>query len=129
GITDGASNTLMFGEKHIRPNSLRGKNEDRSIFGGQNNSIRRMAGVGPTGNARPLRPPEDQNGALANTSFGGPHTGGCQVVFADGSVRPLPVGLDLQTLTALAGRNDGLPVSLDFRPASARDRRPRRQQR
>src|SRR5206468_2736399 len=37
-ITDGTSNTLMFGEKHIRPNSLRGKNEDRSVFGGQNNS-------------------------------------------------------------------------------------------
>src|SRR5262249_35784236 len=31
-ITDGTSNTLMFGEKHIRPNSLRGKNEDRSVF-------------------------------------------------------------------------------------------------
>src|SRR5262249_28171125 len=27
-IQDGTSNTLMFGEKHIRPNSLRGKNDD-----------------------------------------------------------------------------------------------------
>src|SRR5207249_8266136 len=44
-ITDGTSSTLMFGEKHIRPNSLRGKNEDRSIFGGQNNSTRRCAGI------------------------------------------------------------------------------------
>src|SRR5262249_23484882 len=59
-ISDGTSNTLMFGEKHVRPNSLRGKNEDRSVFGGQNNSIRRMAGVGPTGNSRPLRQPNDQ---------------------------------------------------------------------
>jgi prepilin-type N-terminal cleavage/methylation domain-containing protein/prepilin-type processing-associated H-X9-DG protein len=113
GITDGTSNTLMFGEKHIRPNSLRGKNEDRSVYGGQNNSIRRMAGIGPTGIARPLRPPEDQNGAQANTSFGGPHTGVCQFVFADGSVRALSTALDLQTLTALAGRNDGLVVTLN----------------
>src|SRR5205823_13066779 len=82
-IVDGTASTLMFGEKHIRPNSLRGKNEDRSIFGGQNNSIRRMAGVGPTGNARPLRPPQDQNGALANTSFGGPHTAVCPFVCVD----------------------------------------------
>ena len=64
-ILDGSSNSLMFGEKHIRPNSLRGKNEDRSIFGGQNNSVRRMAGLAPNGDARPLRPALDQNGALA----------------------------------------------------------------
>ena len=50
----------MFGEKHIRPNSLRGKNEDRSLFGGQHNSIRRMAGIAANGDQRPLRPPEDQ---------------------------------------------------------------------
>ncbi len=112
-ITDGTSNTLMFGEKHIRPNSLRGKQEDRSIFGGQNNSIRRMAGTNPSGEQRPLRPPEDQNGALANSSFGGPHTGICQFVLADGSVRSLSVSLGLPTLTALAGRNDGLVVG-DF---------------
>src|SRR5262249_22167812 len=69
-ITDGTSNTLMFGEKHIRPNSLRGKNEDRSVFGGQNNSIRRMAGTDPNGtDLRPLRPPQDQSGANANESF------------------------------------------------------------
>ena len=41
-ILDGTSNTLLFGEKHIRPSSLRGRQEDRSVFGGQNNSIRRM---------------------------------------------------------------------------------------
>src|SRR5205823_5607277 len=47
-VVDGTSNTLLFGEKHIRPSSLqpnRGRNEDRSIFGGQNNSTRRCAGI------------------------------------------------------------------------------------
>ncbi len=89
GITDGTSNTTLFGEKHVRPNSLRGKNEDRSIFGGQNNSVRRMMGIAPNGDQRPLSPPNNQNGAFANTCFGGPHTGVCQFVLADGAVRPI----------------------------------------
>jgi prepilin-type N-terminal cleavage/methylation domain-containing protein/prepilin-type processing-associated H-X9-DG protein len=113
-ITDGTSNTLMFGEKHVRPNSLRGKNEDRSVFGGQNNSIRRMAGVGVNGDQRPLRPPQDQNGALANTSFGGPHSGVCQFVFCDGSVKAVPTATNLQTLTYLISRNDGQVISGNY---------------
>jgi prepilin-type N-terminal cleavage/methylation domain-containing protein/prepilin-type processing-associated H-X9-DG protein len=107
-VTDGTSNTLMFGEKHVRPNSLRGKNEDRSIFGGQNNSQRRMVGIDPTsGNSRPLSPPQNQSGALANTTFGGPHPGVCQFVFVDGSVKSIPLTTDLTVLTALATRNSG----------------------
>ncbi len=111
-ITDGTSNTFLFGEKHIRPNSLRGKNEDRSIFGGQNNSIRRMAGTAPNGDQRTLCPPDDQSSAFANTSFGGPHPGLCQFVFADGTVRAIPISTNVNTLTALAGRADGLTVSI-----------------
>lgn len=110
-ITDGTSNTLMFGEKHVRPNSLRGKNEDRSVFGGQNNSVRRMAGIGINGDQRPLRPANDQNGVLANTSFGGPHEGVCQFVFCDGSVKPIAINTDLQTLTLLITRNDGQVIT------------------
>jgi prepilin-type N-terminal cleavage/methylation domain-containing protein len=113
GITDGTSNTLMFGEKHVRPNSLRGKNEDRSIFGGQNNSLRRMAGIDTNGEQRPLSAPDNQNGALANSTFGGPHPGQCLFVFCDGTVRPLPLTIDLQTLTYLIIRNDGNTVSFD----------------
>ncbi len=109
-ITDGTSNTLMWGEKHVRPNSLRGKNEDRSVFGGQNNSLRRMAGIAPNGDVRPLSPPNNQNGALANSTFGGPHSGLCQFVFVDGSVRGLPLSIPVSTLTALAGRSDGLVI-------------------
>jgi prepilin-type N-terminal cleavage/methylation domain-containing protein len=111
-ITDGTSNTLLFGEKHVRPNSLRGKNEDRSIFGGQNNSVRRMAGLGANGDARPLRPANDQTGVKANESFGGPHSGVVQFVLADGSVRALALSTDLQTLTRLVARADGQPVNL-----------------
>ena len=110
-VTDGTSSTLMFGEKHIRPASLRGKNEDRSVFGGQNNSVRRMAGTAPNGDVRPLRPANDQNGVKANESFGGPHTGVTQFVFVDGSVRPLSLTTDLQTLSNLITRAGGEVVS------------------
>jgi prepilin-type N-terminal cleavage/methylation domain-containing protein len=112
-IQDGTSNTLLFGEKHVRPNSLRGKNEDRSVFGGQSNSSRRMAGIAPNGDQRPLRHPNDQTGVEANTSFGGPHIGVCQFVLCDGTVRPIPISTRLQNLSSLISRNDGGAVTLD----------------
>ncbi|HXG10566.1 MAG TPA: DUF1559 domain-containing protein [Gemmataceae bacterium] len=118
-ITDGSSNTLLWGEKHIRPSSLRptrGRNEDRSVFGNQNNSIRRVAGIqqNNTANLRPLAPPEDENGAFANQRFGGPHPGICMFVFCDGSVKPVKLSVDLNTLTALATRNYGEVITGDY---------------
>jgi hypothetical protein len=112
-ITDGTSNTLLIGEKHIRPNSLRGRNEDRSVFGGQNNGNRRVAGIqqNNTANVRPLRPANDQNGAMANQSFGGPHPGVCVFAFGDGSVRKLNLTIEIQTLTSLATRGGGETVT------------------
>jgi hypothetical protein len=114
-VTDGTSNTTMFGEKHIRPNSLRGKNEDRSVFGGNRNNTRRMMGISPTaGNVRPLMPPEAQTTALANSCFGGPHTGVCLFVICDGSVKAIQTSVDLQTLTYLVTRNDGQVITGDY---------------
>lgn len=112
-ITDGTSNTLAFGEKHIRPNSLRGKNEDRSIFGGQNNSTRRVAGIqqNTPANLRPLRPANDENGTFANQSFGGPHPGVCNFVMCDGSVRRLNLNINIQTLTSYATRQGGETIA------------------
>ncbi|QDU25978.1 hypothetical protein ETAA8_10500 [Anatilimnocola aggregata] len=106
-ISDGTSNTLMYGEKHVRPNSLRGKNEDRSIFSGVRNTHRRMAGVSPNGaEVRPLLPP-DAKGAQANSSFGSSHPGICQFVMVDGSVQSLRLDLDVAILSKLAQRDDG----------------------
>ena len=114
-LTDGTSNTTIFGEKHIRPNSLRGKNEDRSAYSAVRNTHRRMMGVyinGTTTEIRPLLPPDAQTPALANSSFGSAHVGICQFVFGDGSVQALSTTTDVDVLTKFVTRNDGGVVSL-----------------
>jgi hypothetical protein len=110
-ITDGTSNTLFFGEKHIRPLSYWSKNEDRSIFGGQNNSTRRVAGIqqNPTANHWALQPPNVENN-IANRCFGGFHPGICVFVMGDGSIRKLNLNIDINTLTWLAMRQDGMAI-------------------
>jgi prepilin-type N-terminal cleavage/methylation domain-containing protein len=114
-ITDGTSNTFLFGEKHIRPNQLRGRSEDRSVFSGNLNNFRRMAGIQPNGTTiRLLMPPEAQTTTNANSSFGGPHAGVCQFVFGDGSVRPVSLAIAPATLSLLANRKDGQPVPDNF---------------
>jgi prepilin-type processing-associated H-X9-DG protein len=114
-ILDGTSNTTMFGEKAIRPNSLRGKNEDRSVFGGNRNNIRRMMRISNVnGDVRPLLPPDNQNLPLANSSFGGPHPGVTNFVFVDGSVRAIHITADVHVLTALVTRAGGEVVSSDY---------------
>jgi prepilin-type N-terminal cleavage/methylation domain-containing protein/prepilin-type processing-associated H-X9-DG protein len=130
-ITDGTTNTLLIGEKHIRPGSRDGKNEDRSIFSGCNaNNYSRLAGIPPAGVAQtnnltqyPLAPSEKDASLVTNTPpgaydsniiFGGPHPGVCMFVFCDGSVKGVKNSVDLQTLTRLAVRNDGLPITNDY---------------
>ncbi len=104
-ILDGTSNTTLFGEKSIRPNSLRGKNEDRSIYSQNRNTQRRMMGISfRNGDVRPLLPTNNQTIPFANSSFGGPHAGLTQFVFADGSVRGVSTTTDILVLTALATR-------------------------
>jgi hypothetical protein len=113
-ITDGTSSTLLMGEKHIRPLSYRGRNEDRSIYSAVRNTHRRSIGIHPNGNIRRILPPQDETTALANSSFGSHHPQICQFSFCDGSIRVLRINTDLNVLTALATRAGGEAVNLDF---------------
>jgi hypothetical protein len=126
---DGTSNTLMIGEKHVRPSSQWGKNEDRSVYNGSNAvDYRRRAGVVRLGSAAGLKHPivVDPSDDTPNTApivnnidrpsecFGGPHAGVCLFAFGDGSVHPVKSTVDLTTLTALAARNDGEVIGGDY---------------
>jgi prepilin-type processing-associated H-X9-DG protein len=66
------------------------------------------------GDIRPLLPPDNQNLPFANSSFGGPHTGVCNFVFVDGSVRALRISTDVNILTALVTRAGGEVVSGNY---------------
>jgi prepilin-type N-terminal cleavage/methylation domain-containing protein len=111
-ILDGTSNTLLIGEKFVRRSSQWGKNEDRSIFQSDNaNNYRRLLGVNASnGDTRTLVSDvfaDLTTWPLCNSSFGGPHSGICQFVICDGSVRGLKTSLTNPTLQYLAQRADG----------------------
>ncbi|MCI0459998.1 MAG: DUF1559 domain-containing protein [Gemmataceae bacterium] len=95
-VTDGLSNTIFIGEKHIRPGRF-GRSPDLAIYNGdRENAITKKAGVG----AALAREPNASGSAI----FGSWHPGVCQFVMGDGSVRALAVSIDLSALGWLAQR-------------------------
>lgn len=102
-ITDGTSNTLMIGEKHIQLGMLNNPIQDGVIYSGsEQQTYYRRAGA-----SNPLA---INNNVAANFQFGSWHSGVCQFVFADGSVRGLRNSTPGTTLGLLANRSDGLPI-------------------
>jgi prepilin-type N-terminal cleavage/methylation domain-containing protein/prepilin-type processing-associated H-X9-DG protein len=99
-ITDGDSNTLMIGEKHVPIGGFgTSASNDLCIFTEDPWSVGRLAGKN-----NPL--------ALSKTStapveFGSWHDGIVQFVFCDGHVQALPVSISATTLGYLADRADG----------------------
>ena len=99
-ITDGTSNTVMIGEKHIPQSLLNDPVPDGMIYSaGQNQTFYRLAGA-----SNPL---SNNITAAAASQFGSYHTGVCQFVYADGSIRAVSNSTPGSTLALLANRADG----------------------
>ncbi len=114
-VTDGLSNTLLIGEKHVLIGEFGQEAAgDNSIYNGDDiRTIVRVAGrqlPGPID--RPLAS-SPWDSYRPDERFGSYHTGVCQFVLCDGSVRAISTAVDLDTLTRLASRNDRLPIG-DF---------------
>jgi Protein of unknown function (DUF1559) len=105
-VTDGTSNTYLFGEKHLNPDNYAtgldgGDNE--SMYMGENGDLSRWSGP----NWPPLR---DTPGNGNWQIWGSAHPSGFQISMCDGSVRHQSYQLDLEMHRRFGNRQDGLPV-------------------
>ncbi len=105
-ITDGLSNTICFGEKHVPPNKLGQISYDNSIYNGDKTGARRQVGSStPPGGATILLA-KFATDATTNV-FGSWHSGVVQFVLCDGSVKALRSSMSADPLRKLANRSDG----------------------
>jgi hypothetical protein len=104
-VTDGLSNTLFVGEKHVRLGGFgRGAEGDGSVYNGDPSNANAARVAGP--NNLLARSPTE----AYRTNFGSYHPGVCQFVLGDGSVRAVAVSVSGTILSRLSVRNDGQPV-------------------
>jgi prepilin-type N-terminal cleavage/methylation domain-containing protein len=120
-VTDGLSHTAFVGEKHV---PVPGAQDWFGQIDAKDNSVYNpdfWSSVGRKGGKnRPLAEPTDgsQGGAeleTYNKNFGGWHSGICQFVFGDGSVKALNVDIDEYMLGHICNIADGNIVDFDGR--------------
>lgn len=108
-VTDGTSNTILIGEKHIHIEDLGTENSstlaDGPILSGWAYTSMRLAGPG-----RPLAT-NMRHTTVKNEIFGSWHPTVTNFVMGDGSVRSLSVTIDTTNLGRLANRSDGQTVT------------------
>jgi prepilin-type N-terminal cleavage/methylation domain-containing protein len=106
-LTDGTSNTILVGEKHVRRGTFGQAAGDFAAYNGGRDVPRNIARCGGPGFAIAKDP---FSNVEPERVFGSYHPGICQFVMADGSQRSITVDLAPEILRLLVVRNDGQPV-------------------
>jgi prepilin-type N-terminal cleavage/methylation domain-containing protein/prepilin-type processing-associated H-X9-DG protein len=112
-ITDGLSNTLLIGEKHVRPDHLSEAGDgDNAYYSGYDYTTAQRSGgyYYDSSGVRQNKPLMNPTDAASTIRFGSTHPGICNFVFCDGSVHALPVNIDIEVLCSLAVRDDGYRI-------------------
>ncbi len=117
-ITDGASNTLLLGEKYVNPdNYLTGQDpgDDWNFMTGCQDDIVRGCGSAADGAAYfPRTPMQDTPGYAGSMGctlyFGSAHSDTLNMSLCDGSVRGIAYTIDPETFRRLSNRMDELPI-------------------
>jgi prepilin-type N-terminal cleavage/methylation domain-containing protein len=107
-IPDGASNTLLVGERNYNRNFYDQAwpwDENDGYIDGYDWDVIRW------GNQPPR--PDRRDNSYYCYEFGSSHPSVCQFVLGDGSVRAVPYGVDAAVFKAVSGRNDKLALTLD----------------
>jgi prepilin-type processing-associated H-X9-DG protein len=102
GVTDGTSHTIMVGEKYLNPQHYETGNDaadNEYMLVGYDNDIYRIT----NGN---FTPRQDLRGFGDSRRFGGPHAGGFNACFCDGSVKPITYTINATTYARLGNRRD-----------------------
>ena len=111
-VTDGLTNTIMIGERHVPINHLKDETtgHDGPILSGWAYTTMRAAGPDyPLASNK-----RDDVDGVAHLVFGSFHPGITNFVMGDGSVRPIQVNIDEANLGRMASREDGEVINLEF---------------